>query len=276
MKTADDQMSNDIELRLLLDGLFHGYGFDFRDYAPGTLKRWIRRRVHAEGVKTISGLQEKVLHDPASLERFLLDLSMVRSDMFADPAFYETVRSTVVPILRTYPSIRIWQPACSTGEEVYSLAILLQEQGLYSRTRIYATDIGRAVFRTAEERGGPLSGMPSSAANYRQAGGTGVFSDYYSIDGDRAVMAPSVRERILFTEHSLATDEGFNEFQMILCRNRLSLFNDWLQERVQALFFHSLCRFGILGIGRLEYPKPASDETRYQEIGSGLYRKISW
>ena len=270
-----NRLVEDTEVRLLLDGLFHGFGYDFRDYVDGPLKRRIWERVHAEGVETISQLQDKVFHQSGCLEELLVGLATTRAPMFSDPGFYAAFRTTVIPILKTYPSIQIWQPACSTGEEVYALAILLHEEGLFPRARIYATDIHKAVFHTAAQGLFPLSMMALNASNYQQAGGSSTFSDYYTIDGQYAVMVPSLREHVVFTDHSLAVDEGFNEFQLIVCRHVWNLYNPWLQDRVMTLFYRSLYRFGMLGVGREQFPKLATDEKRYEEIGSGWYRKAS-
>jgi chemotaxis protein methyltransferase CheR len=275
MRPANEQLLEDTEIRLLLDGLFHGFGYDFRDYVDGPLKRRVWERVHAEGVQTISQLQDKVFHQPGCLEALLISLSTVRASMFCDPGFYAAFRATVVPILRTYPSIQVWQPACSTGEEVYALAILLHEAGLFPRARIYATDVHKAMFTTAEQGLFPLSEMAMNASNYQQAGGSSVLSEYYTVEKEYAVMIPSLREHVVFTEHSLAVDEGFNEFQLILCRHTWDLYNPWLQDRVMTLFYRSLCRFGMLGVGRQRFPKLITDEKRYEDIGSGWYRKAS-
>lgn len=275
MGLANEPLLEDTEVRLLLDGLFHGFGYDFRDYVDGPLKRRVWEQVQAEGVETISQLQDKVFHRPGCLETLLMSLATVRVPMFCDPAFYAAFRAVVVPVLRTYPSIQVWQPACSTGEEVYALAILLHEEGLFPRARIYATDVHKAVFATAEQGLFPVSGMTVNASNYQQAGGSGALSDYYTIEGEHAVMIPSLRQHVIFTEHSLAVDEGFNEFQLILCRHTWELYNPWLQDRVMTLFSRSLCRFGMLGIGRQRFPKLITDEQRYEDIGSGWYRKAS-
>lgn len=270
-----NQVVEDTEIRLLLDGLFHGFGYDFRDYVDGSLRRRVWERVHAEGVETISQLQDKVFHRSGCLEELLISLTTTRAAMFFDPGFYAAFRTIVVPILKTYPSIQIWQPACSTGEDVYALAILLHEEGLFPRARIYATDIHKAVFHTAAQGVFPLSMMAMNASNYQQAGGASIFSDYYTIDGPYAHMISSLREHVVFTEHSLAVDEGFNEFQLIVCRHVWDLYNPWLQDRVMTLFSRSLYRFGMLGVGRERFPKLVTDGKRYEDIGSGWYRKAS-
>src|SRR6266436_5520864 len=169
----------EIELSLLLEGVFRQYGFDFREYAPASLRRRLWRRVFAEGLQTISALQDKLLHDPACMERLLLDLSINVTAMFRDPAFYVAFREKVVPVLRTYPFVRLWHAGCSTGEEVYSMAILLMEEGIYDRARIYATDINESVLARAKSGVFPLDKMREYTKNYIEAGGTRPFSEYY-------------------------------------------------------------------------------------------------
>ena len=166
----------EIEVKLVTEGIYHHYGFDFRDYSLPSLRRRLWKRVYAEGLSTISGLQEKVLHDPACMERLLLDLSINTTAMFRDPTFYLAFRQKIVPMLRTYPFVRIWHAGCSTGEEVYSMAILLQEEGLYDRCRIYATDINEAVLQRAKDGIFPLNTMQENTSNYIAAGGKGTFS----------------------------------------------------------------------------------------------------
>jgi chemotaxis protein methyltransferase CheR len=275
MRLADERLLEETEVRLLLDGLFHGFGYDFRDYAGEPLKRRLWDRVHAEGVDTISQLQDKVFHEAGCLEALLVSVGTRPAPMFADPDFYAAFRTAVLPMLRTYPSIQVWQPACSTGEEVYSLAILLHEAGLLPKARIYATDIHKALYNTAAQGVFPVSAMATNAANYERAGGASALSDYYTMDGTQAVMAPSLREHVVFSEHSLAADEGFNAFQLILCRHTWDLYNACLQDRAITLFYRSLCRFGMLGVGHARLPKSVTDGTRYQEMGSGWYRKQS-
>src|SRR3954447_11260681 len=176
----------ELELRLLLEGVYHHYGYDFREYARGSIKRRIWRRVEEEGLANVSELQARVLHHPACMERLLVDLSINVTSMFRDPTFYAAVRTKVVPMLRTYPFLRIWNAGCSTGEETYSLAILLHEEGLGERTRIYATDINDVVLQRAKEGMFPLDKMREYTQNYIKAGGSASFSDYYKVIGDRA------------------------------------------------------------------------------------------
>lgn len=267
----------DIEINLLLEGVFRYYGFDFRNYAPASLKRRIWKIIQAENLTSISGLQEKILHDPAYLDRFLLGLSVNVTAMFRDPSFYLAFRSKVVPLLRTYPFIRIWCAGCSTGEEVYSMAILLEEEGLYYRCRLYATDMNEMVLKRAKAGIFPLALMQEYTQNYLQAGGKQSLSAYYTAAYDNAIFRSSLKENIVFSAHNLVSDSSFNEFNVILCRNVLIYFNQTLQKRVHNLLYESLCMFGVLGLGHKESLKLTSHDQHYQELESRekLYRKIS-
>ncbi|HET8773769.1 MAG TPA: protein-glutamate O-methyltransferase CheR, partial [Thermoanaerobaculia bacterium] len=252
------------------------YGFDFRDYSLPSLRRRIWKRVYAEGLSTISGLIEKVLHDPQSMERLLLDLSINTTAMFRDPTFYSAFRRKIIPMLRTYPFVRIWHAGCSTGEEVYSMAILLQEEGLYDRCRIYATDINEAVLQKAKSGIFPLSTMQENTSNYITGGGKGTFSDYYTARYDYAIFRPSLRENVVFAQHNLVTDASFNHFNVIFCRNVLIYFNNALQGRVQQLFLQSMEMFGILGLGKKESIKYTGVADNYDEVDAEerLYRRV--
>src|ERR671934_667844 len=230
----------EIELQLLLEGVYRRYGFDFREYAPASLRRRVQRRMRAEGVTTIAGLTEKLLHDPATMERLLLDLSINVTAMFRDPTFYLAFREKVVPLLRTYPFTRIWVAGCSTGEEVYSLAILLHEAGLYERTRIYATDINETVLERARAGVFPLEKMQEYTHNYIRAGGDRAFSEYYLAAYDGAQFQRSLVENVVFAQHNLVSDGSFNEFNVIVCRNVMIYFDRALQDRVYGLFHASL------------------------------------
>src|SRR4051794_40955021 len=266
----------DIEIRLLTEGIFSHYGFDFRDYSLPSLRRRVWKRVYAEGLSTISGLQEKILHDPQSMERLLLDLSINTTAMFRDPTFYLQFRRKVVPMLRTYPFVRIWHAGCSTGEEVYSMAILLQEEKLLDRCRIYATDINEAVLQRAKDGIFPLNTMQENTTNYIAAGGTGTFSEYYTARYDHAIFRPVLRENVVFAQHNLVTDSSFNHFNVIFCRNVLIYFNNTLQERVQQLFLDSMEMFGILGLGKKESVRFTNVVENYEEIDAEekIYRRI--
>ncbi|HMC23119.1 MAG TPA: protein-glutamate O-methyltransferase CheR [Thermoanaerobaculia bacterium] len=265
-----------IEIKLLAEGIYAHYGFDFRDYSQPSMKRRIWKRTYAEGLRTISGLQEKVLHDSACMERLLLDLSINTTAMFRDPTFYLAFRQKVVAMLRTYPFVRIWHAGCSTGEEVYSMAILLYEEGLYDRCRIYATDINEAVLQRAKEGIFPINTMKENTSNYITAGGTGTFSEYYVAKYDYAIFRPSLRENVVFAQHNLVTDASFNHFNVIFCRNVLIYFNSPLQDRVQRLFLDSMETFGILGLGKQETIRYTSVADNYEVIDATerLYRRV--
>src|SRR3954447_3807070 len=276
---ADEQEKLDlemVEIHLLTEGIYRHYGFDFRDYSLPSLRRRIWKRVYAEGLSTISGLLEKVLHDAGCMERLLLDLSINTTAMFRDPTFYLAFRHKVVPMLRTYPFARIWHAGCSTGEEVYSMAILLTEEGLYDRCRIYATDINEAVLQKAKSAIFPIATMQENTANYIAAGGNGTFSQYYTARYDNAIFRPSLRDNVVFAQHNLVTDSSFNHFNVIFCRNVLIYFNNTLQERVQNLFLNSLEIFGVLGLGKKESVRFTSVADCYDELDGEerLYRRI--
>lgn len=268
--------TEDVEIELLLEGLFRVHGFDFRDYSRASIKRRILELMRAERAATVSGLQDKVLHDGACLDRFLLGLSVHATAMFRDPSFYATFRKEVVPLLKTYPTVQIWIAGCSTGEEVYSLAILLREEGLYERCRIYATDISQTVLRKARDGIFPLAAMRDYTNNYHRAGGGHEFSDYYTAQYDNAIFSSSLRNNVVFSEHNLATDGSFNEFQVILCRNVMIYFNKDLQARVHNLLYDSLSMFGVFGLGNKESLRftPRADSYQHLNHNDKLYRKV--
>jgi chemotaxis protein methyltransferase CheR len=266
-----------LEIELLLEAVHRRYGFDFREYAQASLKRRLHRRMDAEGLRSISQLQDKLLHDPPCMERLLLDLSINVTAMFRDPSFYLSFRKHVVPLLHTYPFTRIWCAGCSTGEEVYSLAILLQEEGLYEHTRIYATDINENVLATAREGVFPLERMKQYTQNYVRAGGARQFSDYYVAAYDNVRFSRTLTDNVVFAQHNLAMDRGFNEFNVILCRNVMIYFDRSLQDRVHELFFESLETFGVLVLGHKESISFTRFANRYEEIDADerIYRKIA-
>jgi chemotaxis protein methyltransferase CheR len=268
---------DEIELALLLEGVYRRYGFDFREYAPASLRRRVWRRVHAEGLTTISALQDQLLHDPACMERLLLDLSINVTAMFRDPSFYVRFREKVVPLLRTYPFTRIWVAGCSTGEEVYSLAILLLEEGLYDRTRIYATDINESVLDRARAGVFPLDKMREYTQNYIKAGGQRAFSEYYLAKYDGAQFQRSLVDNVVFAQHNLVSDRSFNEFHVIVCRNVMIYFDRALQDKVHGLFYESLVTFGVLALGAKESIRFSPFEMGYEELDANerLYKKVS-
>jgi chemotaxis protein methyltransferase CheR len=265
-----------LEVELLLEAVFRRYGFDFREYAAASLKRRLWRRMNAEHLTTITQLQDRLLHDPQCMERLLLDLSINVTAMFRDPSFYVAFREQVVPALHTYPFTRIWCAGCSTGEEVYSLAILLQEEELYDRTRIYATDINEAVLETAKAGVFRLDRMKQYTQNYIRAGGKRDFSEYYVAAYDGARFSRSLTENVVFAQHNLATDRAFNEFNVVVCRNVMIYFDKTLQNRVHDLFYESLDTFGILALGHKESVAFTAHAEAYEVIDPAerIYRKI--
>jgi chemotaxis protein methyltransferase CheR len=265
-----------IEIELLLEGIHRRYGFDFREYAPASLRRRVRRRMEGEKVETISALQDLILHDPAVMERLLLDLSINVTAMFRDPAFYVAFRQKVVPLLRTYPFARLWVAGCSTGEEVYSLAIVLAEEGLSDRVRIYATDINEVVIDRARLGVFPLDKMQEYTQNYIRAGGTRSFSEYYVARYDGAQFSRQLVEGVVFAQHNLAGDAAFNEFHAISCRNVMIYFAQPLQQHVHKLFYESLAMFGVLALGQKETIRFSPFERCFEELDAEerLYKQV--
>lgn len=265
-----------IEIELLLEGVFRHYGFDFRSYAYSSVRRRLWKRVEAEGLPNMTALAERVLHDSSVMEKLLMDLSINVTAMFRDPTFYLAFREKVIPALRTYPFIRLWHAGCSTGEEVYSMAVLLKEEGLYDRCRIYATDINEVVLQQAKSRIFPLDRMQEYTDNYIRAGGQRSFSEYYTANYGGALFDQDLLRNVVFSQHNLVSDRSFAEFNVILCRNVLIYFDKSLQNRVQGLFYESLVHFGILALGNRETMK-FSDYDKYFELLSvpeKIYRKI--
>ncbi len=242
----------ELEVRLLLEAIFDRYHYDFRSYAMASLKRRLSQACDALRVTTLSGLQERVLHEPESFSQLLQYLTVQVSDMFRDPEFFLALRRQVLPVLATYPSIKVWCAGCSTGEEAYGLAILLHEEGLLDRSIIYATDINAQSLRLAASGVVPLERLRGFTQNHRRAGGTTSLSDYYHGSGGSAIMDAAPRRKITFSDHSLATDNVFSEVHLITCRNVLIYFDHALQNRALRLFADSLVRGGFLGLGSKE------------------------
>jgi chemotaxis protein methyltransferase CheR len=274
---SEDDALEALELELLLEAVYRQFGYDFRDYARTSIRRRIRNIIRGEGLQTISALQDRILHDPTAWDRFLQGISVSVSAIFRDPHFFQAFRRHAVPVLRTYPFIRIWQAGCSLGEEAYSLAILLQEEGLYDRTLIYATDINEATLRQAREGIYPAELMQKYTQNYILAGGQRSFSEYYTARYEFALMRPSLQQNIVFSQHNLVSDGAFNEFNVVLCRNVMIYFNRTLQERTHTLFHKSLSMFGILGLGSKETIRFLPQERFYEQIepNEKLYRRIA-
>ncbi|MEC0093260.1 CheR family methyltransferase [Paenibacillus macquariensis] len=272
-----DSEREHIELELLLDGMHRMYGHDFRNYAQASLKRRIWNFIKMNNFRNISSLQEKVLHDRLTFDRLVHNISIPVTEMFRDPELFKSFRENVVPILRTYPYIRIWHAGCSTGEEVYSMAILLYEEGLYDKTRIYATDMNSQSLKQAQSGIFGIEKMKLYTKNYIKAGGSRSFSEYYTAKYNSVIFKPFLQKNMIFAEHNLATDRSFNEFNVILCRNVMIYFNDKLRDHVHELFHESLSRFGVLILGSKESIQHTNYGSLYEPLDrvEKIYRKIN-
>lgn len=265
-----------IEINLLLEGIYSIYGFDFRNYLRSSLRRRIYHRINLEGLPTITSLLEKVLHEPNFIDKLLNDFSIKVTEMFRDPSFFASFRKDVIPLLRELPEIRIWHAGCATGEEVYSMAILLHEEGLLERAKIYATDMNEHVIESAKVGKFSLKRMQSFTKNYLWAGGTKEFSSYYTANHEHATFHSYIKENMMFAQHNLATDRSFNEFHVILCRNVLIYFDSDLQNHVHQLFFESLALEGFLALGNME-SLLTSHKSKYEDFNAPerIFRKMS-
>lgn len=244
--------NTDIEIKLLIEAIFLKYSYDFRDYSGASVKRRVLHALKQLKCESISQLQERVLRNADDFMQLLQYITIPTTEMFRDPEYYLALREEVVPFLKTYPSLKIWIAGCSTGEELYSMAILLKEEGLLERSIIYATDINPVSLEKARKGIFSLDRVRSYTNNYQQAGGKAAFSDYYTAAYESALFDRSLCENISFADHSLATDSVFSETHLISCRNVMIYFNQELQERALGLFHESLCRRGFLGLGSKE------------------------
>ncbi len=242
----------DIELRMLIEAVYLQYNYDFRDYTGASQKRRVLHALREMGCDSISALQARVMHEPAAFSQLLQYLTIPVTEMFRDPSFFAALREHVVPFLKTYPSLKIWVAGCSTGQEVYSMAIMLREEGLLERSILYATDINPESLETAKRGVFPLDQMQLYTENYQAAGGKRAFSDYYTAAYGGALFDKSLVENVTFADHSLSTDSVFSETHLISCRNVMIYFNKRLQNRVFGLFHESLCHRGFLALGSKE------------------------
>jgi chemotaxis protein methyltransferase CheR len=242
----------DVELKLLLDGIYHLYHYDFRDYSQASLRRRLKAAMMRFKCETLSQLQDRVLQEPELFQALLDHLTVQVSEMFRDPSYFRAVREQVVPLLRTYPSLKVWVAGCSAGEEAYSLAIVLREEGLLQRSLIYATDINPRMLERAEAGIFPIDRIAGFTLQHRDSGAKSSLSDYYTAAYGSAIFDKSLREHMVFSDHSLATDSVFAEVQFVSCRNVLIYFDRPLQDRAVGLFRDSLCRHGFLGLGSKE------------------------
>jgi len=277
--TGVDKVSSEterIELRLLAEGVFAISGYDFRDYAGASMRRRVLACVQQEGASSITDLLARALHDSRCLDRLVCGLTVNFSAMFRDPTFFSALREQALPLLPRDAFLRLWVAGCATGEEVYSLAILLHEEGIYDRCRIYATDISEAVLAKAKAGIFPIARMRQYTENYFAAGGHCAFSDYYTADRDHVVFRRDLQRNVHFAAHNLATDASFNAFHLILCRNVMIYFNRDLQHRVHRLLLDSMEASGLLVLGRQESLRfsPAAPAFATVSERERIYRRV--
>jgi len=260
----------EIEIKLLLEGVAMRYGYDFRDYAQGPLKRSIASGMAGEGVPTVSAYQERLLHDATCMQRFLSGVGVNVTSMFREADVLRSIRNEVIPRFRTYPSLRIWIAGCATWEEVYSMAIMLEEEGLYDRSRIYATDLNDASLTVARAGAYPVDRVLADETGHTRSGGRGRISDFYSITGRSARFHRDLQRNITWARHNLVSDGSFNEFHLILCANVMIYFRPALQERAHRLFYDSLIRSGYLALGQKESLVFCPESSRYEQVRDGV------
>jgi chemotaxis protein methyltransferase CheR len=271
-----DATDTDRELEWLLEAVFHRYHYDFRSYAPASLKRRVMAALPHFHCASISALEKVLVADPGVFTELLRYLTVQVSDFFRDPAYFRAIRDQVVPYLETYPSLKVWVAGCATGEEAYSLAILFSEAGLLDRTLIYATDISPESLRTAEEGVFDIGRFPRFSERYLQAGGKGSLSDYYTARYSSALLDRRLKKSILFSDHSLATDSAFAEMQLVSCRNVLIYFDRQLQERAIGVLRDSICHRGFLGLGSRESLRFSIHAPLFREVvpEERLYQRL--
>jgi chemotaxis protein methyltransferase CheR len=264
-----------LEIRLLLEAIYQKYGYDFREYANAHTKRRLEHRLHLSGLSNYSQMIHRIIHDEAFFNKLLMDLSINVTEMFRDPWFYRTIRETIVPHLKTYSFIKTWHAGCSAGQEVYSMCILLEEEGIRQRAQVYATDFNELILEKAKQGIYPMDVVREYTANYQKAGGTRSFSDYYTADYDNVILKQRLKEKVLFSQHNLVTDGVFGEMNIIFCRNVLIYFNRELQNKVLRLFYDSLCPGGFLCLGSKESLKFTEMADAFEPVAGKekIYRK---
>lgn len=261
-----DEDTSELEISLLLEAVYRRYGYDFRQYSKAHIRRRIMNRKALSGLEDVSQIQSKVLKDETFAYELLQDLSITVTEMFRDQDFYRSIREKVIPILKTYPFIKIWHAGCATGEEAYSMAIILQEEGLYDRTTIYATDFNQRVLNVAKEGIFSNKLMAEYTSNYQLSGGKESFSNYYTASYDNVIMNQALKKNIVWANHNLVTDSVFAEVHLILCRNVLIYFDNNLQNKVQELFYDSLINGGILCLGSKEGLRFTGFSEQYSDL----------
>jgi len=274
--TGDDEKEiEDLEIALLLEGMFRRYGYDFRDYSLAHLRRRLRHRLGVSGLPDLGAMLHRMLSERTFFEQLLRDLSINVTEMFRDPDIYLAIRNEVVPRLKTWPFIKIWHAGCATGEEVYSMAILLHEEGLLERCQIYATDFNQIALKKAAEGIYELDQVKLFTNNYQKAGGKESFSDYYTADDDAVILKNWLKKKIVFADHNLVTDGVFSEMQLVVCRNVLIYFNRDLQKKIFTTFYESLCPGGFLWLGSKETLRFADQDGRFEPLlpEAKIYKK---
>jgi chemotaxis protein methyltransferase CheR len=266
-------MTDERELAMFLDTVYRRFHYDFRNYAPSSLRRRLAAAQARFGCATLSELGVRLLHDDSLFPGVIRCLTVPVTDLFRDPEYFATLRRDIVPLLRTYPSLRVWIAGCSTGEEAYSFAILLHEEGLLDNAIIYATDINPGSLRTAETGLYAIDRITAFADNHWRSGARAALSEHYTAAYGAAVFNRRLRKKIVFSDHSLATDGSFAEMQLISCRNVMIYFDHTLQERALALFKDSLCRRGFLGLGSRESLRFTSHERDFIGLADRWYRR---
>jgi chemotaxis protein methyltransferase CheR len=266
MKQQDIAADEQLEIELLLEAIHRKYGYDFRQYSQAHTRRRLEHRLHLENMGKFSEMIPRVIYEEEFFTQILLDLSINTTEMFRDPWFYKRIREVVIPHLRTYPFLKIWHAGCSAGQEVYSMRILLEEEGLKGRCQVYATDFNDRILAKAKDGIYPMDLVRVYSSNYLKAGGTGSLSEYYVAEYNNVVMKRFLKEQVLFSSHNLATDGVFGEMHMICCRNVLIYFNRDLQNRVLELFYDSLCPGGFLCLGTKESMKFSSVADNFEVV----------
>ena len=264
-----------IEIQLLMEAIYQKFGYDFRNYSKAHIKRRILYRLSASELKSVSEMQYKVLYEDGFIDILLKDLSINVTEMFRDPSFYKAIREEIIPIIKTYPFFKIWHAGCSTGEEVYSMAIILKEEGIYDRAQIYATDFNQLVLKKAKEGIYHIDKIKEYTSNYQEAGGINSFSDYYTAKYDSVILDKSLKKNIVFADHNLVSDSVFGEMNLIICRNVLIYFNSDLQNNVIKLFEKSLIPGGFLCLGSKENLKLSESVSDFKIIDDKekMYKK---
>lgn len=268
-------MISDRELEVLINEVFEYYGYDFSGYSKASLKRRVERLYQIDGISRFSDVLSKIRSEEGYVKHLVEEITVNVTEMFRDPLFYKLLREEIVPVLATKPFIRIWHAGCSTGEEVYSMAILLKEANLLHKSLLYATDINSVVLDTAKSGLFPLRMIKQYAENYRLSGGSEDFSDYYTANYGLAKFSCELNEKMVFSQHNLVSDASFNEFDLIMCRNVLIYFDKHLQDRVLRLFDSSLSCLGYLALGTKETIKFSTVQDKFQQLNrEKIWKKV--